>query len=62
MPDPRDDEGMDKYSVVVDDDMEKQAREGDGCPVCGSTVDYSGNVPVCPRCGTAPFEKRPEGK
>jgi len=53
---------MDKYSVVVDDEMEKQAREGGGCPVCGGTVDYSGNVPVCPKCGTAPFEKRPEGK
>ena len=62
MTDPREDEGMDKYAVVVEDTLEEQAREGGGCPVCLSLVDHSGNVPTCPKCGTAPFEKQPEEK
>lgn len=27
-----------------------------GCPICGSSLDYSGTLPRCPKHGTAPFE------
>jgi len=49
---------MDKYGVneeVDQEAMEKAASEG--CPKCGGKVQKHGNVMVCPRCGTEPFEK-----
>jgi uncharacterized Zn finger protein (UPF0148 family) len=53
---------MDKYSVVTDDELTKEGQEGGAkCPSCGSDkVDYSANVPVCPNCGTKPWEREPE--
>jgi len=56
---------MDKYAVVVDDDAkEKKASEGGStCPRCGSLLEFpEANVPKCPKCGTSPFERAPEGK
>jgi len=53
---------MEKYSVVTDDELTKEGQEGAAkCPSCGSDqVDYTGNVPVCPNCGTEPWERKPE--
>ena len=52
------DEGMNKYGVVTDDDETKTAAEGDErvCPVCGKTLDSGG---ASPEHGTKPFE--PDG-
>ncbi len=52
---PDEDEGMNKYGVVTNDDETKTASEGDErvCPVCGETVDDGG---ACPVHGTKPFE------
>ena len=52
---PDEDEGMNKYGVVTNDDETKTASEGDDrvCPVCGETVDDRG---ACPVHGTKPFE------
>jgi len=52
---------MDKFGVdeTVDTSaMEKAAAEG--CPECGAPVARHGNVLVCPKHGTAPFEKKKE--
>lgn len=49
---------MEKYGVDESVDaglMEKAASEG--CPECGAKVKREGNLLICPRCGTAPFEK-----
>lgn len=58
------DEGMDKYSVVTDEELEKTSGPGGGklatCPKCGRALDPNANVPHCPGCGTEPFEKRPD--
>jgi len=50
---------MDKYAVVLDDQHVKTAMEGPGsCPSCGSRkVDTRGLTPMCPNCGTRPWEK-----
>lgn len=46
---------MEKYGVdETGTEQEKKAQAG--CPTCGSKVEKHGNVLVCPRCGTAPFE------
>lgn len=52
---PDEDEGMNKYGVVTDDDETKTASKGDKrvCPVCGETLDDGG---ACPKHGTKPFE------
>jgi ribosomal protein S27AE/nucleoid DNA-binding protein len=57
-------EPMDKYGVDTstgkdDEQLEKQA--GDGCPDCGSSLTKHGSVVACPKCGTAPFEAKPDG-
>lgn len=49
---------MEKFGVneeVDQEAMEKAASEG--CPNCGGKVQKHGNVMVCPRCGSEPFEK-----
>ena len=54
---------MDKYGVVLDDESTKIAsKEGRPCPKCGDkNVNYKGVTPHCPRCGTEPWEKKPDG-
>jgi len=52
------DEGMNKYAVVTDDEKTKQASEGSGpttCPSCESKLDSGG---ACPKHGTEPFEPK----
>lgn len=54
---------MDKYGVdeaVDQEKLEKQASEG--CPECGSPVERHGSTLLCPKCGSAPFEKKEEKK
>ena len=48
---------MEKLGVVLDDEKSKTASAGKGCPSCGSQLEKS-DYPKCPRCGTAPFEKK----
>lgn len=48
---------MEKLGVVIDDEKSKTASAGKGCPSCGSQLEKS-DYPKCPRCGTAPFEKK----
>lgn len=49
---------MEKYAVDESqgnqEQLEKKAAEG--CPECGSKVERHGNVLMCPKCGSAPFE------
>lgn len=54
-----------KYAVEIDTEKVKVAEslaagvKPAACPKCGSNdVDYAPNVPVCPVCGTEPFEVR----
>jgi nucleoid DNA-binding protein len=57
MTDQKEDEGMDKYAVVLDDKV-KQSSGGalsDLCPLCGVKLDKSG---LCPTHGTEPMEKK----
>jgi ribosomal protein L37AE/L43A len=58
---------MEKYAVVIDEEKTKQGsvttHRHEVCPECEEgVVDRSGSVPVCPICGTKPFEKRPDSK
>jgi len=55
---------MEKYGVVTNEELVKAAsQEGQPCPECGSTkVDYTGLTPLCPKCGTKPWEKKPGGR
>jgi len=48
---------MEKLGVVIDDEKSKTASAAKGCPRCGSKLEQS-DYPKCPRCGTAPFEKK----
>lgn len=49
---------MDKYGYKKreDDDTVKVATQKGKCPRCGA--DLNGNPPVCPNCGSEPFEER----
>lgn len=51
---------MDKFAVVTDDNQQPGEKTASDlrCPICGSKVDTSGNVPRCPIHGTEPFEKK----
>jgi len=53
------DEGMTKLGVVLDDEKEKTASEGDIriCPICGEELD---GARACPEHGTEPLE--PSGR
>lgn len=55
---------MDKYAVVIGDENEKvAAKDGRPCPSCGGRkVDYSGLTPHCPKCGTEPWEQKPNAE
>jgi len=54
---------MDKFGVVIDEELEKIAsKEGRPCPQCGSkSVNYEGTTPHCPNCGTRPWEINGQG-
>lgn len=47
---------MEKHGYDQDRDLAKTAAEKGKCPQCGSPL--SGQPPVCPNCGSEPFEKR----
>lgn len=48
---------MEKYGYEqVDDPKVKVASKKGHCPKCGEKTD--GAPPVCPKCGSEPFEKR----
>lgn len=52
---------MEKYAVdetTEQVDLEKRAAQG--CPECGSKLERHGNVLICPKHGSAPFEKKKE--
>lgn len=57
---------MDKYGVVTDDEKTKTAGTTEKCPQCGGPINRSKRLteeygtPWCEKCGTEPFEKRPE--
>jgi rRNA maturation endonuclease Nob1 len=46
---------MDKYSVVLDDEMTKTGGVGSTCPGCGKPLRQQNH---CDSCGTEPFERR----
>jgi ribosomal protein S27AE len=51
-------EGMEKYGVDESHDSEKMEKLAtEGCPKCGQELVRHGNLLVCPKCGTEPFEK-----
>ena len=47
---------MQKYGVETSRTHTKTGQQG--CPRCGSTLETGSNVPLCPKCGTAPFEEK----
>jgi len=49
---------MDKYAYEKEtqDPTVKTASEKGRCPKCGKETE--GQPPVCPSCGSEPFEKR----
>lgn len=52
---------MEKLGVdesVNQEELEKVAAQG--CPECGEPVRREGNILICPKHGTAPFEKKKE--
>jgi len=51
---------MDKYGYEPEPDQPsvKTAVEREKCPVCGRQL--VGQPPVCPRCGSLPFEPHKE--
>lgn len=51
---------MDKYGVTLDDKKAVEARVSKKCPDCGADLDMaeSNAVPICPNCGTKPFEPK----
>lgn len=54
---------MEKYGVdesKTQQDLEKRAASG--CPDCGQKPIRHGNVLVCPKCGTSPFEADDKNK
>ncbi len=55
---------MSKYGVDTStgkDDEKLEKLAADGCPDCGSDLTKHGSVIACPKCGTAPFEAKPDG-
>lgn len=50
---------VEKRAVVLDDDKTKTASEEKTCPGCGDPMQEK---QYCMRCGTEPFEKRPDPK
>ncbi len=50
---------MDKYGVVTGqpEHQVKTAERDELCPKCANELDKASNVPICPKCGTGPFEK-----
>jgi rubrerythrin len=54
---PDEEEGMTKYSVVLDDEKTKTASNIQRCPKCGAVVDKS-TPNYCEHCGVEPWEKR----
>lgn len=50
---------MEKRAVVLDDEITKTSSTSKTCPQCGQTLVEES---YCNKCGTRPFEKRPEKK
>ena len=55
---------MEKYAVVTGKgaDGAKTAASKSHCPKCGGPLQKSTNVPKCLKCGTKPFERKPDGE
>lgn len=55
---------MDKYGVATAESHTKTASKTKSpCPKCGHrNVNYAGQVPHCPTCGTEPWEPQPRGR
>jgi len=57
---------MEKYNVALDPEKTKTGSSDELCPKCGGPIEYGAMIqkthPYCPKCGTEPFEKRPESK
>ena len=53
----KEDEGMEKYGVVVEKEDDKTAGADGTCPKCGDATEKHGAVKKCDSCGTEPFEK-----
>jgi len=55
-------DGMEKYGVDEVDKKAESTKVGEDaqgaetCPKCGNPVAHHGEVRVCPKCGTEPFE------
>lgn len=53
---------MDKFGVDTQTEEGKQASEKTKptCPECGADLASAAltNVPICPRCGSRPFERK----
>lgn len=51
---------MEKYGYEPDKpkDLEKRAGDKARCPSCGNLL--TGHPPVCPNCGSRPFERSPD--
>lgn len=49
---------MEKYGVDIDNEAMLMAKVTGECPACKSPLE-SKDPPRCPKCGTAPFEKKP---
>lgn len=50
---------VEKRAVVLDDEKTKTASTQKTCPSCGDEMEEKA---YCMRCGTEPFEKRPQKK
>jgi hypothetical protein len=55
--DSNNDEGMTKYAVEEERSGGKTASKGVTCPLCGTPAEVYGRVVLCPKHGSAPFER-----
>lgn len=53
---------MEKLGVQFDDEKVKTGSIEKHCPKCGHLLIYEYGLPKCEKCGTEPFEQRPEEK
>jgi len=45
--------GMEKYNVY-----ETENLDADTCPICKAPLQVEGKIKLCPKHGSAPFEKK----
>lgn len=55
---PKTEPEMEKYGVDEGTDQENlEKKAADGCPECGAMPKRQGNILICPKHGTEPFEQ-----